>query len=140
MTNVSKWIAPKEPARALDSREALLTQASQRVHAVDVHSAAAANTLSATPAESQGWVQLVLDPYQGVEHHGPRLVQVESIGLHARLLGGCVWVPPVDLEGLQSRLLGSGFAGRMRVLEALGLGDCSHRSHEVSRRWSERWP
>lgn len=104
----------------------LLTQASQRVHAVDVHSAAAANTLSAAPAESQGWVQLVLDPYQGVEHHGPRLVQVESICLHARFLGGRVWVPPVDLEGLQPRLFGSGFAGRMRVLEALGLGDCSH--------------
>lgn len=119
---------------------ALLTQAGQRVHAVDVHSAAAANTLSATPAESQGWVQLVLDPYQGVEHHGPGLVQVESVGLHARLLGGRVWVPPVDLEGLQPRLLGSGCAGGVRVVESLGLGDCSHRSHEVGRRRSECWP
>lgn len=87
---------------------ALLTQASKRVHAVDVHGTAAANTLSATPAESQGRVQLVLDPHQSIEDHGSGLVQVEGIGLHARLLGRGIWVPPVNLEGLHPGLLGGG--------------------------------
>ena len=62
------------------------TQASQGVHSVDVHRAAATDTLSATPAEGQGWVQLVLNSHQCVENHGSGLVQIQRVGLHARLL------------------------------------------------------
>jgi hypothetical protein len=76
--------------------------------AVDVHGATAANTLTAAPAESQSGILLVLDPDKSIQDHGARLVEVDVVGLHVRLLGGRVWVPPVDLErshvrGLLSR-------------------------------------
>lgn len=109
---------PKEDRRKGASSH---TQASQRVHPVDVHGAATADTLSATPAESQGGVQLVLDADQGVENHGSGLVQVELVSLHARLLGRLVGIPPVNLEGLDARIgtaLGVGFDG--------GIADGSH--------------
>lgn len=104
----------------------LLTQAGQRVHAVNVHGTATTDTLSATPAEGQGWVQLVLNPHQCVENHRPGLVEIEGVGLHTRLLGGRVRVPSVDLEALQSCLL---FCGG-----GVGIGYARHGSnHGVGR-------
>lgn len=52
------------------------TQAGQRVAPLDVHGTAPTDTLSATPPERQRWVDLVLDPDQCIQDHGPRLVQV----------------------------------------------------------------
>lgn len=37
-------------------------QAGKRVDTIDVHSAGAADTLSARPSEGQRWVHLILDP------------------------------------------------------------------------------
>lgn len=90
-----------------------LTQASKRVHAVDVHGTATADTLSATSAECQGRVQLVLDSHQSIEDHRSGLVQVESVGLHARLFGRGIRVPPVNLEGLHPWLVGGSLLARI---------------------------
>lgn len=76
------------------------TQACQCVDSVNVHGAAPTNALSATPSKGQSWVHLVLDANQGVQHHRTSLVQVEGVGLHARLAGGLIGVPSVDLECL----------------------------------------
>lgn len=55
------------------------TQASQSVDTVDVHGARSADTLTTTPSEGQGGVDLILDPDQRIQHHGTRLVQIESV-------------------------------------------------------------
>lgn len=110
----------------IESHRAPLTQAGQRVHAIDVHGAATTDTLSATPAEGQSRIQLVLDAHQGVEHHGSGLVEVESVGLHARLFGRGVGVPAVNLEGLEPRLFSGRFRGGIGVVQTLGVG---HRCH-----------
>ena len=76
------------------------TETRKGVLAVDVHRAATADTLSATPSEGQGRVQLVLDADERIEHHGAGLVEIEGVRLHARLLAGRLGVPAVDREGL----------------------------------------
>jgi len=102
------------------------TQAGKGVGAVDVHGTAAANALTATTAEGQGRVQLVLDAQQGVQNHGAGLVKVKGVALHARLLGRLVRVPAVDLEGLEPGLLArrSGLLG--------GVGDLGHAADSGS--------
>lgn len=97
------------------------TKARERVHTINVHGAAAADALSTAAAESQRRVGLVLDPDQGVQHHGARLVQIQRVALHPRLRRGLVRVPAVDVEGLDlGILLGGGLLDGRR----LGLGDC----------------
>jgi hypothetical protein len=80
-------------------------EAGQGVDAVNVHGATAADTLSAAPSEGQSRVNLVLDPNQGIQHHRAGLVKVERVGLHAGLRRGLIWVPSVDLERLDLRIL-----------------------------------
>jgi hypothetical protein len=92
------------------------TKTSQRIYSIYVHSAAPADTLAATPPKCQGWVDLVLDPDQGVQHHRPRLVQVERVALHPRLRCGLVGVPPVDVECLDLGVL-----LRLWLLDCRGL-------------------
>lgn len=91
------------PSSARESKRH--TEAGQGVLAVDVHGAGTADALAATSAEGQGRVDLVLDADDGVEHHGAGLVEVNGVALQARLLGGRVGVPAVDLERLEARLL-----------------------------------
>jgi hypothetical protein len=61
------------------------TETCQRVDSIDVHGAASANSLAATPPERQGRVHLILDPDKRIEHHGTGLVQVERVRLHLGL-------------------------------------------------------
>lgn len=96
------------------------TQTGQCVDSVNVHGAASTNALSATSPEGQSWVDLVLDANQRVQHHGSRLVQIEGVGLHARLLRGLIGIPPVDLEGLG---LCVGVEGRLLCIAGLAGGD-----------------
>ena len=103
----------------MEPAQVRLTQAGQRVDAIDVHSAAPADALPAAAAKGQGRIDLVLDPDQRVEHHRPRLVEVERVRLHAGLRGRLVGAPAVDVEGLDS-----GRAGRT------GLGRRWSRLHE----------
>lgn len=104
----------------------LLTQAGQGVDAVNVHRARSADTLSATSAECEGRVDLVLDANEGIEHHGAGLVQVQGVGLHPWLLRRLIGVPSVDVESLDLRRL-----GRSGLSDCAGLRlgrDCSGES------------
>jgi len=81
-----------------------LTEASQSIDPINVHSAATTNTLSATPSEGQSRVNLVLDSNQRIQHHGPSLIQIQCVRLHARLRRRLIWVPSVDVESLGLRI------------------------------------
>ena len=82
------------------------TETSKVVLPVDVHGAASADALTATPPEHERRVVLVLDLEQRVEHHLARLVQVQLVVHQPRPLRRVVRVPAVDLEGLHAlRLL-----------------------------------
>ncbi|RYR16416.1 hypothetical protein Ahy_B04g073431 [Arachis hypogaea] len=76
-----------------------LRQACEAVATVDVHCARTTDPLPARPAEREGWVNLVLDFDEGVEHHGPALLQVDFVVLQLRLRRA-VRIPTVDLERL----------------------------------------
>src|SRR5690606_14272361 len=89
--------------------------AGQGVGAVDVHRARAADALAAGTAEGQGRVDLVLDLDQRVQDHRPAAVQVDLVGVGARILGA-VRVPAVDLEGAHA-------AGARRRREVPALVD-----------------
>lgn len=76
-------------------RRRYLRQASEPVAAVDVHGAGAADPFAARSTEGEGGVHLVLDLNEGVEHHGPTLLEVDLVLTELRLLR-VFWVPPVD--------------------------------------------
>src|SRR3546814_6165070 len=71
--------------------------AGQRVGAVDVHRARTADALAAGAAERQRGVDLVLDLDQRVQDHRPAAVQVDLVGVQARILV-VVRAPAIDLE------------------------------------------
>jgi hypothetical protein len=58
--------------------------AGQRVGAVDVHRAGAADAFAAGPAERQRRVDLVLDLDQRVENHRPAAAQIHLVGIDLR--------------------------------------------------------
>jgi hypothetical protein len=92
------------------------TEACQCVDSINVHGTTPANSLTATPPESQCRVHLVLDPDERIEHHGPSLVQIERVRLHLGLRRWLIWVPSVDVESLCLCIL----AG-LRLLDCRGL-------------------
>src|SRR3546814_12193896 len=73
-------------------------EAGQRVRAVDVHRAGAADALAARPAEGQAGVDVVLDVDDRVQHHRAAAVQIDGVALQPRVLAG-VGAPAADLEG-----------------------------------------
>src|SRR5690606_25454524 len=89
--------------------------AGQGVRAVDVHRARTADALAAGAPEGQGRVNLVLDLDQRVQDHRAALVEVELVGVGARV-GAVVRAPAVYLEG--AHVLRAGRRG-----EVLALGD-----------------
>lgn len=93
------------------------TQASKGVDSVNVHRTATADALSATPAERQRRVNLVLDSDQRIQHHGASLVQIERVRLHLGLLLRLIRVPSVDVESLGLGVFGGGW-----VTDVAGLG------------------
>lgn len=80
------------------------TQTSQGINTINVHRATSADALSAASSERKSRINLILDSDQSVQHHRARLVQIQCVALHARLRGGLIGIPAVDVEGL-----GSGF-------------------------------
>lgn len=84
-----------------------LGEAGEAVAAVDVHGAGAADALAAGAAESEGGVDIALDLDEGVEDHGPTVLEVDLVGLELGF-GRVVGAPPVDLEGLE---VGGGLGG-----------------------------
>src|SRR3546814_7489273 len=71
--------------------------AGQRVGAVDVHRARTADALAAGAAEGQRGVDLVLDLDQRVQDHRPALVEVDLVGIGARVIV-VVRAPAIQLE------------------------------------------
>ena len=69
------------------------------------------------PPECEGGVHLVLDLDEGVEDHGPALVEVDVVLLHPGLVAGLLRVPPVngELLGAGGLLGGCGGSGRRRT-------------------------
>lgn len=123
---------------ATDLEVLLRTQAGKRINTIDVHCATSTYTLSATPPECQGGVDLVLDPDQGVQHHRPSLVEVEGVCLHLWLRCRLIWRPAVDVECLDLRFWrrgrfgdGGGFRRRYWMLRG------SHSLGQV-RDWIDR--
>lgn len=58
----------------------------------------------------------VFDLQESIKNHWPGFVHVQGVGLHVGLDVWSVWVPSVDLEGLEVRSL---------------CGSCCHVSNEV---------
>ena len=94
------------------------TQASQRVDPINVHGTTPTDALPTTPPECQGWIHLILDSYQRIQHHRSRLVQVQCVGLHFGFLARGIRRPAIDVESLCSGLCrlsgfvdGGGFFG-----------------------------
>ena len=61
-------------------------QAGQRILAVDIHGAGAANSLPAGSAEGQRAVHPVLDMDQRIQHHRPAFVQIDFETVPARIV------------------------------------------------------
>jgi hypothetical protein len=98
-------VGKRVDARLLGGVRGNAAQAGQGVDTVDVHGAATADTLTTTPPEGKGGVNLVLDADERIQHHRAGLVQVERVRLHLGLRGRLVRVPSVDVEGLCLRIL-----------------------------------
>lgn len=81
-----------------------VAEARQRVRTVDVHGAAATDTLTARTAEGQGRIGLVLDLDQRIQHHRAALVQVDGVGRGEGLLL-LLRIPTVDLKVPIRRLM-----------------------------------
>ena len=73
-------------------------QARKGVLSIYVHGTRAADTLSARTPERQGGVNLVLDLDEGVQNHGPSLIEIDLVRLERWLLLGLVRIPSVYLE------------------------------------------
>src|SRR5690606_34397020 len=107
-------------------------RAGQGVGPVDVHRARTADALAAGTAEGQRGVDLVLDLDQRVQDHRTALVEVDLVGVGARVLA-VVRVPAVHLEGAHARRPG----GRLEVaaladLRVLREREFSHGRSVVS--------
>lgn len=81
------------------------TKTSQRVHSINIHGAGTTNSFTARTPECQGRVDLVFNPYQGVQHHRSSLIQIQRVALHLGLRCGLIWVPSVDVERLDLAVL-----------------------------------
>jgi hypothetical protein len=103
------------------------TETGQGINAINIHSTASADTLTAAPPESQSRVDLILDPYQRVQHHGPGLVQVQCVALHPWFRGRLIGIPSIDLEGLDFGIWASCWMLAGRCV------DCSIRSRGEQR-------
>ncbi|AEM42305.1 hypothetical protein KVU_2465 [Ketogulonicigenium vulgare WSH-001] len=89
--------------------------AGQSILPVDIHRARAADPLAAGPAEGQGRVDLVLDLDQNVQHHRAALIQIDEIGVEARVRA-IIGRPAIYLH-------------LAHVLCACGLGPCFANRH-----------
>jgi hypothetical protein len=72
-------------------------QAGQRVAAIDVHRAGPADALPARTTEGQGGIDVVLDVDQRVQDHRADRVQIDLVGVQARILA-VIGAPAIDLE------------------------------------------
>lgn len=107
------------------------TEAGQSILSINVHCATPADPLSTASPKGEGGIDLILDPDEGVENHGPRFVQIKSVALHSRLLRRLVGIPSVYLEGLRAR---GSFLWRARLRYIIcNLGKCANKSSRAQR-------
>ena len=99
-----------------------LREARQPVAAVDVHGAGPADPLAARSPERERGVHLVLDLDQGVEDHGPAVLEVDLVVLELRLRR-VFRGPAVDREGFERR----GGAFLLFGLACVSSGACVSR-------------
>src|SRR5690606_30761278 len=100
--------------------------AGQRIGAVDVHRARTADALAARAAEGQRRVDLVLDLDQRVQDHRAALVEVDLVGIGARILV-VVRAPAIDLELAHAgRAGGRGETLALVDLRVPGKGEFGH--------------
>lgn len=106
--HVWQWVDLARLARAC----VYLRDASERVAAVDVHRAGAADSLATRPPEGQRRVDLVLDLDQRVENHRAAAVEVKLKRLCVRLLSRLLRVVSVDEKLLHTWRLRNSGGGR----------------------------
>ena len=73
--------------------------AGQRVCAVDVHGARAANTLAAGTPEGQGRIDIILDLDERIQDHGPAFIDIDLVAVDSRCFV-VIGIPAIDLKGL----------------------------------------
>ena len=94
-------------------------EAGERVAAVDVHRAGAADALAAGAAEGQRRIDLVLDLDQRVQDHRPAGVEIDLVGVGARVLP-VVRVPAIDAELAHAFRTGGRLVGLAMADAAVG--------------------
>src|SRR6185503_3172985 len=73
----------------------------ERIAACNVHRTGPADSFAAGTAKGQGRIDLVLDLDQGVENHWTAALQIDRIGVEARI-GILVRIEAINLEILRS--------------------------------------
>ena len=101
-------------------------EAGERVGAVDVHGAGAADALAAGAAEGQRGVDLVLDLDQRVQNHRPAVVEIDRKAVEPRVLAA-LGIPAVDPEGLDA--LGARRSRKGLAGPDLGIGGKGEFDH-----------
>src|SRR5262249_7488370 len=76
-----QWIDPHRGPRIVDC-----FGTSQRVGAIDVHRAGAADALTAGAAEGERWINGILNPDQCIENHRPAIIAVNIISVDTWIL------------------------------------------------------
>ena len=81
------------------------SRASKPVRAVDSHGAGSADPLAAGAAESQGRIDLILDPDKRVQHHWPAIVQIDLVAVDMGIATG-IRIVAIDFESLHAFRVG----------------------------------
>ena len=84
--------------------------AGERIETVDIHGAGAANPLAAGAAEGQRLIDLVLDLDERIENHRPASVEIDFIGVDARVCR-VVGRPAIDAEAFDIFRIRRGLEG-----------------------------
>ena len=112
--------------------------AGERVAPVDVHRTGTANPLTAGTAEGEAGIDLVLDLDQRVENHRPGIVEIQLIGVVARILAR-IGIVAIDLERLDVLRVRRRL-GRLPLLDlaVLGQEEVGHDRSRFSKRQAGR--
>ena len=109
---VWQWIDPYRPFNIADRLSAC-----DRVGAVDIHRAAAADPLATRSSEHEGGIDPVLDEKKSIQDHGAAFVEIDVIGVDPGTL------VPIGIEPIYLERFGAPCAfGRRPNLACTNLG------------------
>ena len=94
-------------------------EARQRVGAIDIHRARAANAFAARPAEGERRVDFTFDLDEGVEHHWPARRAVDPVAVETRVFA-VIGIPAVDADFFPVAVLALGLIPRLATCD-LGI-------------------